>query len=292
VSQVLIEELHMSIDERALAEHIEESQDIHSASMRETHDALEELVELSRETPSRTVDLDEGRHVAQETGRLLSNGVMGGGALAAAGFGAALVALMSTPAFADQTADVQMLQTAASIENLAISAYGLSLSLPFIGGSDAIPVMKTFITTTTRQHEDHLQAFNSAVTRLGGPAQNAPDPALLAAVNQATPGLTGLGPVIALAIQLETGAAETYVAYVSALADVNARKVTAGIMGVEAQHVTVLLAAQALIAGGHPEYLTLPPPLAQLPGSAASAALPDAFFKTDQARPASEGAVK
>ncbi len=282
----------MSIDERAFAEHIEASQDVHSASMRDTHDALDELVELSRETPSRTVDLDEGRHVAQQTRRLLSNGVMGGGALAAAGFGAALVALMSTPAFADQTADVQMLQTAASIENLAISAYGLSLSLPFIGGSDAIPVMKTFVTTTTQQHRDHLQAFNAAVARLGGQTQNAPDPALLAVVNQATPGLTGLGPVIELAIQLETGAAETYVAYVSALSDVNARKVTAGIMGVEAQHVTVLLAAQAIVVGGHPEYLTLPPPLAKLPGSAASAALPDAFFKTDQARPASEGAVK
>jgi hypothetical protein len=292
VAKVLIEEQHMTIDERALTEQIAESNDLHSASMRNTHDALTEMVELSRETSPRAVDLDQGRHVAQETSRLLAKGVMGGGALAAAGFGAALVALMSTPAFADQTADVQMLQTAASIENLAITAYGLSLSLPFIGGSDANPVVKTFVTTTAQQHKDHLQAFNSAVATLGGQVQNAPDPVLLGVVNEATPGLTGPGPVLALAIQLETGAAETYVAYVSALSDINARKVTAGIMGVEAQHVTVLLAAQEVIAGGNVEQLTLPPPLEKLSGSVASAAVPDAFFKTDQARPAGEGAVQ
>ena len=93
--------------------------------MRDTHVALDEIVELAHEHRASGVDPDEGRHVAQETTRLISNGVMGGGALAAAGFGAALVGLMSTPAFADQTADVQMLQTSASIENLAVATYRL-----------------------------------------------------------------------------------------------------------------------------------------------------------------------
>jgi hypothetical protein len=282
----------MSIDERALAERLEESSDLHSDSMRDTRGALGEMVELGHERIADGVDPDEPRQVAHDAGRLLSNGMMGGGALAAAGFGAALIALMSSPAFASQTTDVQMLQTAAAVENLAVATYQTALTLPFIGGSSALPVVKAFVTTTMKQHADHGKAFNAACTTLGGKAQTAPDPTLLSVVNKAKPGLTGPAPVVALAIQLETGAAETYVAYTSALSDLNARKVTASIMGIEAQHVAVLLAVQALVAAGHPELITLPPPLAKLPAAAGNVGFPLAFYKTDMARPATEGAVK
>jgi hypothetical protein len=282
----------MSIDERALAERVEESKDLHSDSMRETHGALDEMVELGRERKADAVDPDEGPEVAHETRRLLSRGVMGGGALAAAGFGAALVTLLSTPAFADQTTDVQMLQTSASIENLAIATYNVALTLPFIGGAIANPVVKAFAMTTMQQHMDHVQAFNAATTALGGKAQNDPDPALLAVVNKAKPTLTGPAPVVALAIQLENGAAETYVAFTGSLSDANARKVTASVMGIEAQHVAVLLAVQALVAAGHPEYIALPPPAAKLPAAAGSVGFPNSFYKTDMARPATEGVVQ
>jgi len=282
----------MPIDERALAERIEESQDLHSESIRDTHAAIDEMVELHHESRPGDAEPEEGREVAREATHLLSNKMSSGGVLAAAGLGAALVALMSTPAFAAQTGDVQMLQTAASIENLAIATYGVALTLPFIGGASAIPVVKTFVTTTMSQHKDHLAAFNSAVTTLGGKAQTNPDPVLLGVVNKAKPGLTGPAPFVALAIQLETGAAETYVAYTSALSDLSARKVTASIMGIEAQHASVLLAVQALVAAGHPELITLPPPLAKLPAAAGSVGFPVPFYKTDQARPATEGAVK
>ena len=72
----------------------------------------------------------------------------------------------------------------------------------------------------------------------------------------------------------------------------NARKVTASIMGIEAQHVAVLTRCKALVAAGHPELIALPPPLAKLPAAAGSVGFPDVFFKTDMARPATEGAVK
>ncbi len=282
----------MSIDQHAFAARVEESNDLHSDSMRETHVALDEMVELGHEHRADGVDPDAGPQLAQETSRLLSSGVMGGGALAAAGFGAALVALVSSPAFATQTTDVQMLQTAAAIENLAVATYQVALTLPFIGGSSALPVVKTFVTTTMRQHADHAQAFNAACSTLGGKAQNEPDPVLLGVVNKAKPGLNGPAPVVALAIQLETGAAETYVAYTGAMSNLNARKVTASIMGIEAQHVAVLLAVQALVAAGDPELITLPPPLAKLPSAAGDVGFPNPFYKTDMARPATEGAVK
>ena len=92
------------------------------------------------------------------------------------------------------------------------------------------------MTKTKDQHQEHADAFNAAVKTFGGAEQKDPDPVLLGVVNQAKPGLTGPAPVVALALQLENGAAQTYVANTSALTDENARKVTASIMGVEAQH--------------------------------------------------------
>jgi len=274
----------MQLDDRAFDALIEESQDQHSDAMRDTRRALNEMVEVAHERPVVPDGDAPTRHA------LLSRGVMGGKALAATGLGAGLLAILARPAFADQTADVQMLQTAASIENLAVATYAAALGLPFAG---SLPkVVQTFATTTKSQHTDHANAFNAAAKALGGKEQTQTDPVLLAVVNKAKPGLTGPAPLVKLAIQLEMGAAETYVAFTSALTDVNARKTTASIMGVEAQHVAVLNAVQALVAAGHPELITLPPDLTKLPDAAGSVGFPDAFYKTDDARPAAEGAVK
>jgi len=282
----------MSVDQRALAARLEESNDLHSDSMRATHVALDEMDEVGHEHVADGVDPSEAHQLAQETSRLLSGAAMGGGALAAAGFAAALTALLTSPAFATLSTDVQMLQTAAAIENLAVATYKVALGLPFIGGPSALPVVKTFVTTTMSQHADHAKAFNATCTTLGGKAQNGPDPALLNVVNNAKPRLTGPASVVALAIQLETVAAETYVAYTGAMSNLNARNVTASIMGIEAQHVAVLLAVQALVSGGHPELITLPPPLSKLPAAAGDVGFPNPFFKTDLARAATEGAVR
>ena len=63
-------------------------------------------------------------------------------------------------------------------------------------------------------------------------------------------------------------------------------------MGVEAQHVSVLLAVQALLAAGAPQLITLSPTdVAGLPAAAGSVGFPQAFFPTDMARPATEGAL-
>ncbi|HET9730038.1 MAG TPA: ferritin-like domain-containing protein, partial [Acidimicrobiia bacterium] len=218
----------MHVDDRALAGLIEESQDLHTDAMQDTRRALNEIVELGHERPD----------TEQHQQSLLAHGLGGGRALAAAGVGGALLAIMSRPAFAAQSTDVQMLQTAASIENLAIATYGVALTLPFAG---ALPkVVQTFATTTKSQHTEHAAAFNAALKALGAPQQTNPDPVLLQVVNNAKPKLTGPAPLIDLAIQLEMGAAETYVKYVGAFTDKNARNVTASIMGVEAQHVAIL----------------------------------------------------
>ena len=88
------------------------------------------------------------------------------------------------------------------------------------------------------------------------------------------------------------GAAETYVAFVTTLSDKSARDTTASIMGVEAQHAAILSAVGALIAGGAPQLIALPPDAAALPAAAGSVGFPDAFITTKLARSATEGAVK
>ena len=143
-----------------------------------------------------------------------------------------------------------------------------------------------------QQHQQHLDAFNGAITGLGGKAQTNPDPVLANVVQAAVPGLTSPLPVVALALELEQGAAETYVADVAVLSDANAKKLTASIMGVEAQHASVLLAVQALLMANAPQLITLAAGnVANLPAAAGSVGFPQAFFPTDQARPATEGAL-
>jgi len=282
----------VSFDNRALLGLIEESEDMQADAMKATREPLAELVELGRERRAREgVDPDEISAFATERRRLMRTGLLAGGAFAASGFGAALLRLTEAPAFADQALDVQMLQTSASIENLAVATYTKALTLPYVGGDGSNATVKAFVAKTRDQHAEHGKAFNDAVVKLGGKAQPDPDPVLLEVVTKAD--LGSLPKVVELAISLEQGAASTYQNNIAALSDANAKKITASIMGVEAQHVSILLAAKALVGAGKPELVTLDPGnVANLPDAAGKVGFPDAFQKTDQARAAAEGSVK
>jgi len=275
----------MALDDTRLRDLLEQSHDLHSDAMATTHVALDEYVEHAHDDPWQDVDPATRRAT-------LLRGLPKSGLLAAAGLGTAMAALLASPAFADKTMDVQMLQTAASIENLAVATYDTALTLDFIGGASANAVVKAFAEKTKSQHQEHAAAFNAAVTRLGGKAQSEPDPVLLGVVNNAKPSLTGPAQVVDLAIELEDGAAQTYVANTGAYSNKNARTVTASIMGVEAQHVAILNAVKALLAGGAADLIALPPDAAKLPAAAGSVGFPNAFYPTTDARPANEGAVQ
>jgi hypothetical protein len=275
----------MALDDTQLRELLEQSHDVHTDAMATTRVALDEHVELALEDPWHDVD-----PVTRRT--TLLQGLPKSGVLAAAGLGTAMVALLASPAFADKTMDVQMLQTAASIENLAVATYDTALTLDFIGGASANAVVKAFAQKTKEQHQQHADAFNAAATRLGGKAQDQPDPVLLGVVNNAKPSLTGPAQVVDLAIELEDGAAQTYVANTGTYSNKNARSVAASIMGVEAQHAAILYAVKALLAGGAVDLIALPPDAAKLPAAAGSVGFPNAFYPTKDARPANEGAVQ
>lgn len=289
----------MPIDDRAFEQLIEQSQDLHSDAMRSTSDALDELVELGHERrASGDLDPEEARLGAAAQQEGVHRGLAAGGALAATAFGAALVGLTATKAFASTPTDIQMLQTSASIEALAISTYTTALTLPYIGGASANGVVKAFAQTTMAQHSQHLTAFNSASQSLGGQAQTKPDPKYVPIVNSAVSSITkdtasaGALAVVELAMTLENVAAETYVNNCSMYSDANAKRITASIMGVEAQHVATLTAVKALLSAGAPQLIALSPSVvASLPAAAGSIGFPNAFYPTSSASPASEGAV-
>jgi Ferritin-like domain len=287
----------MSTDPRALAELLEESQDLHADAMRPTHAALDELVELHHSSS----DEDLGANVAfhEEQQRNLRSSLGGATLLGAAG-GLALVGVLASAAGASSSKDVQALQTAASIENLAVATYKTALTLPYIGGATANGVITKFAQVTMGQHVQHADAFNSAVKSLGGKAQTKPDPAFVPVVNKAVKGLTGVTAaqgalgVVGLALELENIAAETYIKDTTLVSSTSNKALFASIMGIEAQHVAVLLAVQALLKAGAPQLISLSEPatVTALPAVAGSVGFPNAFYKTNSAAPATQGAVK
>jgi len=257
------------LDERHMRTLMEQSQDLHTDAMRGAKRDLADYVGTVREQR-----------------RPLSRLAVVG---AAAGVGAAVLA--AAPAFASDT-DVQVLQTAASLENLAVSTYKTALTLPYIGGSGANGVVKAFAMKTMDQHAEHATAFNNAVKKLGGKEQTGPDPKYAAVVTSTVPTIKTAADVVKLAITLEDIAAQTYVKNVSVVSSADLRQLFASVAGVEAQHRAILLAVQALLAGNAADLIALPPDGAKLPAAAGSVGFPDSFYATDKASPADEGAVK
>lgn len=280
----------MTFDDHRMAGLLEESQDLHSTAMRLTHAAVDEIVETGNERRARgEVELSgPGRRTFLRRS-LLAAGVVGGGAL-----GTSIFSRMTT-VFAAGSADVMMLQTAASIENLAVAVYRKAAALPPAVSGASIPAVRTFVVTTIQQHTDHANAFNAAARQLGGMAQTAIDqPVYDAVVTPALARIKGPADVVALAQTLEDAAAQTYVKFGGQVDDKNALNAFATIAPVEAQHSAVLLAVAALIAGGEPQLITISPPVnvSMLPAAAGSVGFPNTFYRTDAARPASEGAVR
>ena len=285
----------MSIDDRALKSLIEESADIQSDAMRSTRTGLSEMVEQGLDRRAEGgYDPDETKAYEVERRRLLSTSLLGFGALAGTAFGVGMFQLFTSPAFAASSPDVQSGQTAASIENLAIAVYNTAAGLSFMKNipSPAGATVTAFVKRTISDHTAHAQAFNAAVSTLGGQTQTKPDPvAYNTLVTPALPGLKTPLDVVNFAATLESVAAQTYVVQTSAVTDAKLRGTFASIMGVEAQHVAVLKAVGALLTANAPQLITIPPPAASLPAAAGSVGFPDEFFQTGLARPATEGAV-
>ncbi|MEO8887852.1 MAG: ferritin-like domain-containing protein [Jatrophihabitantaceae bacterium] len=264
-----------NLDEPRFRELLVESGDLQSDAMAGARHDLNAYVEAAQESRF------ENRRDLRVGGAVLGAGALGIAALA-----------LASPAFAASSKDVMALQTAASLENLAVATYTTALTLPFIGGKSANGVVKAFATMTKAQHADHAKAFNAAVVKLGGKAQNKPDPKYLKAVNAAVPTIKGAADVVGLAITLEDVAAQTYTKNVGQVSTSELRQLFSSVAGVEAQHKAILLAVKALLGANLASEIALPPNAAKLPAAAGSVGFPDGFYPTSMASPVAEGAVQ
>ncbi len=271
---------------------MEESQDLQVDAMRGMQEPLDSIVEVGRERRATREYAEMKRETADTNRRRLLAGL---GALGAAG----LVGMGASRAAAAEEADVMALQTAASLENLAVLTYKTALTLPYLkGNSAALKTIGAFATMTMAQHDDHAKAFNKRAVELGGKAQKETNPKYTPVVMDAIPMLKKGGPldVIALAITLEDVATSTYVQNIQDVTDPQVRLLFGTVAGVESQHLATLYAVQALVKGEALELITVEATggavnAAKLPAAAGSVGIPETFKKTDLASPPEEGAV-
>jgi len=287
----------VSIDDRQLIGLIEESQDLQVDALRAAKAGIPDLREIAadrrdaRPDPIQIARYNLGRRsLLQRLG--LTGGALAARGVLAGGFGAALAGIVARPAAADTALDVQMLQTASSLERLAVATYEAALGLDFIKNGNATVV--AFAQTTMSQHNEHKMAFQAQTEALGGKVQDAPNPKFAAVVDEAVPTLKAPLDVVNLAATLEKVATDTYLTDLTMFEDVTSKEIMGSVMGVEAQHLAVLRAVAALLTANMPDLIAVPTDLAALPAAAGSVATPEPFETTEPdliAEPES-GAVK
>ncbi len=279
------------IDDRALARLIEESQDLHTDAMVAGRSSLPDLADYASDRrrsgiehdPQVIAEYTESRHNLIRRLAMSVGGVLGVGVVS--------TAFARNAAAADGDIDVMQLQTAVSLELLAVATYEAALTLPFI--ADGNPVIVAFAETTRDQHDEHRQAFSAQTEALDGTDQTETNPKYTPIVEDAKPTLMAPLDVVNLAATLEQVATETYLANLSRFTDVTSRVLMASVMGVECQHLATLRAVAALLEGGAPELIAIPlgDGVAQLPAAAGSVAFPEPFPGVTMASPPEEGAV-
>lgn len=275
----------MQISERQLLSMTGDLDEMHRATLPAMHEAAAEWSEQLHDEGITTTD--EARTTMKSVGRTTSRRgfLVGAGAVSLGGLLLAACGKNSTTSAATIggttttgggsttghgnpfTGDLAVAALAASLENLAVATYQAGLDAATAGKLGSVPAaIATFATTAQKQHMDHAAAWNSIITNAGKPAISGVDLTVKNAV--VTPGFAAVKDAAGLAkfaLGLEDAAAATYLnAIQNALTSAGAIKIAATIQPVEMQHAAIL----HFVLGDYP--------------------VPDAFAKTDGARPLSD----
>ena len=271
------EDRRVEIDDERLNDLLEESNDLHADAMtgiRSTYPALREIGAERRAALARL-----GRGAAALTARTLTYG----------GLGSLFAGLAAGPARADLALDVQILQTASGLEQLAVDTYSTVLTGNPAGLGDlpgaAGQVVRTLATTTMAQHEEHKRAFQTQTRLLGGPEQTAPNPKFQLIVDFRLARARTPADVLEFAALLEKVATDTYLVNLTMLEDPRTKEIMAGVMGVEAQHASSLRTVSSLLEGDAAQLVKIPvgTDLANLPRDVGRVAFPDALHAVGNA---------
>jgi hypothetical protein len=249
-------------------------------------------------------DLDADRRAAL---RALGRGV---GVVAAGCLGGVLTGLGATPpagargAAADAALDIQMLQTASSLETLLVDLYGAALGTGPLGANDlsakalatmpdvtARNTLVRLLSETQNQHREHRLAFQTITLALGGKEQSAPNPKYTSGVAAAD--LSSPLLLVDYAAVLEKILTDTYVVDLTLAENVKAKETLAAVMAVETQHLALLRTIGALLRLDTPQFLKIPfgADLVNVPGTLAAVAFPQAFDEVLSTAEPESGAV-
>jgi hypothetical protein len=248
----------MAISEHELTVMTNDLEQIHNdVGMPAMHKALSEWTERSR---------------TSRRGFLIGAGAVAGGAVLAACSSNSSSSTTTTKATSSGsstagklTGDLAVAALAASLENLAVAAYGDVLTAAGANKLGTIPpAVATFVTTVKGQHAQHAQAWNSAIVAAGHAAVTTPDPVLTPVIVADFKKVTDVTGAAKLALTLEDVAAATYQSAISAVRATSSVKVAASIQPVEMQHAAIL----NFVLGQYP--------------------VPNAFSPTASARPLSD----
>jgi rubrerythrin len=235
----------MSSDE--VRRQLRSAQAEHEATMSAWKGSLDELLDPES---GATAD-DKASFLGVPTRRTFMVGgvVLAGGALLAAcakkkksqvpESGALPVVPSSTTTTAPGSAatDKVLLQTAQSIEILAIDTYQAAIDSGLITDATVKDVAKLF----QSQHQDHSDALAEAIKAAGGTVVTTKNEYLAKnVVDQAVADLTDQKSVLVLARELENVAAQTYVEAGGVFTTPELRKTGMSIGETEARHITVL----------------------------------------------------
>jgi hypothetical protein len=180
-------------------------------------------------------------------GFLIGAGALAGGAvLAACSSGSSSSTTTTTGSSGSSssgklTGDLAVAALAASLENLAVAAYGDVISAASAGKLGTVPpAVANFATTVKSQHSQHAQAWNSAISGAGHQPITYPDPVLTPVITKDFGKVTDVTGTAKLALMLEDVAAATYQSAVSAVMATSSIQVAASIQPVEMQHAAIL----------------------------------------------------
>ncbi len=131
--------------------------------------------------------------------------------------------------------DLILARTAASLEKLAVDAYGAA------GGLITTPAVLAAATMFAGHHQMHLDALNAVLTGAGATAITQMNQAVYdALVKPAIDAAKTEADAVMLALALEEAAAQTYVFAGGALSTTGLRSTIMTIGGIEARHAAVL----------------------------------------------------
>src|ERR671911_382286 len=114
----------MTFDDRAMRSLVEESEDLQRDAMTASEACTDELRDIGSSRTARPPDRDAIRDYTLGRRKVLKAGGFGLGVLASSGllstaFGQRVAAVVGAPARQDVAVDIQIFQTASSLENLA-----------------------------------------------------------------------------------------------------------------------------------------------------------------------------